>query len=73
MELKSIAPGDIRLLSVEGQKVRVLLKTDRVVDLFYSSAAALDHDLREWASRAGYSVEQLLADKGENDIRGYAP
>jgi hypothetical protein len=73
MELKRIAPGGIRLLSVEGQKVRVLLRDDRVFDLFYSSASALDHDLREWASRAGYSVEELLADKGENDIRGYGP
>jgi len=72
MELAKIAPGDIRLLSVEGQKLRVLLKDDRVVDLHYPSFGALDRDLREWASRAGYSVEPLLV-KGENDINGFAP
>jgi len=73
MELAKIAPGDIRLLSVEGQKVRVLLRDDRVFDLFYPSSSALDRDLREWAGRAGYSVEQLLADCGENDVRGFGP
>ena len=72
MELAKFAPGDIRLLSVEGQKVRVLLTDDRVFDLHYPSFGALDHDLREWASRAGYSVERLLA-KGENDINGFGP
>ena len=72
MELAKIAPGDIRLLSVEGQKVRVLLKDDRVFELFYPSYVALDHDLRQWASRAGYSVEQLIT-KGENDINGFGP
>jgi len=50
----------------------VLLKDNRVVDLHYPSFGALDHDLREWASRAGYSVEPLLV-KGENDINGFAP
>jgi hypothetical protein len=72
MELAKFAPGDIRLLSVHGQKVRVLLKDDRVFDLHYASIAALDHDLRGWAARGGYSVEQLLA-RGENDINGFGP
>jgi hypothetical protein len=72
MELAKFAPGDIRLLSVHGQKIRLLLKGDKVFDLHYPSTAALDHDLREWAARSGHSVEQLLA-KGENDINGFGP
>ena len=73
MELAQFNPKDIRLLSVEGEKVRVLLKDDSVFDLYYSSTVALDQALREWAARAGYSVEQLLSSRGENDINGFAP
>jgi hypothetical protein len=73
MELAQFNPKDIRLLSVEGKKVRVLLRDDNVFDLHYASTAALDQALREWAARAGYSVERLLSFRVENDINGFAP
>ena len=74
MGLNEIKAEQIRLLSIEGRKVRVLLKNDRVLDVVYESAEALDHDLREWAARAGYSLPLASASsKGENDIRGYGP
>lgn len=73
-ELVNVAPTDIRLMSIEGRKVRVLLKNDRVIEHLYSSVEALDRDLREWAARAGYSLPYLLqSSAGENDIAGFGP
>jgi hypothetical protein len=69
-----IIAEQIRLLSIEGRKVRILLKDDRVINLQYESEEALDHDLREWAAQAGYSLPQTSGSfKGENDIKGYGP
>ena len=74
MGLNEIVAKQIRLLSIEGRKVRVLLKNDRVINVVYESEEALDHDLREWAARAGYSLPLTSASfKGENDIKGYGP
>ena len=73
-ELVNVSPKEIRLMSVEGRKVRVLLKDDRVIEHIYSSAEALDKDLRNWAARVGFSVPDLLqTSNGENDVAGFGP
>jgi hypothetical protein len=72
-ELVHIAPKEIRLMSVEGRKVRVLLRDGRVIEHLYTSEESLDRDLREWAARVGYSVPELQSSKSENDIAGYGP
>lgn len=74
-ELVNVDAKEIRLMSIEGRRVRILLHNDRVVEVMYSSVAALDRDLREWAATAGYLLpDSLQARSGsENDIAGYAP
>ena len=73
-ELINVVPNEIRLMSIEGRRVRVLLKNDRIVEHCYSSEEALDRDLREWAARMGYSLPELLkVASGENDIAGFGP
>jgi hypothetical protein len=72
-ELTKVAPKEIRLMSIEGRKVRVLLKDERFIEHFYPSEEALDRDLREWAARLGCSLPELLQIKGENDIAGFGP
>ena len=75
MRLGRVAANEVRLLSVEGRKVRVLLKDDRVLHMLYESEEDLDRELRDWAARAGYSVPYLLqmSHRGENDINGFGP
>jgi hypothetical protein len=73
-ELINVAPTEIRLMSIEGRKIRVLLKNDRVIEHLYSSVEALDRDLRDWAARSGYALPNLLQSaRGENDIAGFGP
>ena len=75
MQLRKVAANEVRLLSVEGRKVRVLLKDDRVLNMIYESEEELDRELRNWAARAGYSVPNLqqVLHRGENDINGFGP
>lgn len=73
-ELVHVNPQEIRLMSIEGRKVRVLLKNDRIIEHLYSSEESLDRDLREWAARMGYALPELLKlASGENDIAGFGP
>ena len=72
-ELGSVSASEIRLMSVEGQKVRVLLKDDRIIEVSYSSTEALDRELREWAAQTGYSLPESVKAENENDIAGYGP
>ena len=74
-ELVNVDAKEIRLMSVEGRRVRILLIDDRVVEVNYQSNAALDHDLREWAAKVGYLLpDSIQANSGnQNDIAGFAP
>ncbi|HEX7861879.1 MAG TPA: hypothetical protein VF773_16205 [Verrucomicrobiae bacterium] len=72
-ELVNVQPSEIRIMSIEGRRVRVLLKDDRVIEVIYSSMKALDHDLREWAAKTGYNLPESVHHQNSNDIAGYAP
>lgn len=74
MRLGRLTANEVRLLSVEGRKVRVLLKDHRVLNMMYESEVELDRELRDWAAQVGYSLNlRQMSHRGENDINGFGP
>lgn len=72
-DLAKVSPEEIRLMSIQGTKVRLLLNDSRLLEHIYPSEEALDRDLRDWAARARFSLPELIRTKSENDIAGFGP